>query len=97
MSTSAPPARQVLICRSAEVFALFLRQTGVSATEYCRQLDLPKRTFEAWMANRSGSRAAGHKRGPISLLRRILDETKLPHDVAEALRDVVDYVQRFLR
>ena len=92
------PPRQYVISRSAEVFYQYLAWAGVTFAEYCKALDLPQRTFENWMANRESKEAVGHTgRGPIKLLKKILDIGVLPDHVAEALRDVVEYPERFLR
>ncbi|MCB1474830.1 MAG: hypothetical protein H6883_02590 [Rhodobiaceae bacterium] len=97
-STGNPPFRPDLVAVAATVFHRYLSQIGLSAREFCEQFNLPQRTFDAWMANRTGSRAAGHtKRGPIRLLQTILDTVTLPEHVAEALRDVTEYGERFLR
>lgn len=98
MRYRSQPSKQDVIRRSAEVFNKYLVEIGVTATEYCKALNLPARTFDSWMANRHGSQATGHtRRGPIKLLRQILEVAILPEHVIEALLDVLEYSERYLR
>ncbi len=91
------PTYTVVIRLSAEEVSRWLASIGVSHSQFCRAAKLPKRTFDAWMANRSGSTACPHtSRGPRRLLRLILQRVQLPRKVENAIFDVLEYEKRFL-
>lgn len=86
-------SRDEVLRLAAEAVARVLHEARLTHSEFCALYGLPKRTFERFLENRGTSMAAGHARGPRTLLRQLVERTdrQLPQYARDALRRAYHY------